>query len=181
MDKQEFSHLRKKLNKTQKQMAQLLGVSIKAVHSYEQGWRMVRRLNARCSFWFPEAAPMVARNATAGKPATVPTKSRRAARHGSSTPETCVGSSTARFVMDRRTKTGKIKWRCAANATFLKRQSKSNPGFRSVAAGANVPAVPHNTLHAFLRCPQETPSTLTLPPQAASAVIAARRSFICYE
>lgn len=41
MDKQEFSYLRKKLNKTQKQMAQLLGVSIKAVHSYEQGWRTV--------------------------------------------------------------------------------------------------------------------------------------------
>ena len=41
MDKQEFSRFRKKLNKTQKQMAQLLGVSIKAVHSYEQGWRNV--------------------------------------------------------------------------------------------------------------------------------------------
>ena len=41
MDKQEFSRFRKKLNKTQKQMAQLLGVSIKAVHSYEQGWRTV--------------------------------------------------------------------------------------------------------------------------------------------
>jgi len=41
MDKKEFSHFRKKLNKTQKQMAQLLGTSIKAVHSYEQGWRSV--------------------------------------------------------------------------------------------------------------------------------------------
>jgi hypothetical protein len=41
MDKHEFSRFRKKLNKTQKQMAQLLGVSIKAVHSYEQGWRTV--------------------------------------------------------------------------------------------------------------------------------------------
>lgn len=41
MDKQEFSRFRKKLNKTQKQMAQLLGVSIKAIHSYEQGWRTV--------------------------------------------------------------------------------------------------------------------------------------------
>jgi hypothetical protein len=29
------------LEKTQRQMAQLLGVSIKAVHSYEQGWRSV--------------------------------------------------------------------------------------------------------------------------------------------
>jgi hypothetical protein len=41
MDRSEFKHLRKKLNKTQKQMAQLLGVSLKAVHSYEQGWRVV--------------------------------------------------------------------------------------------------------------------------------------------
>ena len=41
MDKTEFRVLRKKLRKTQKQMAQLLGVSLKAVHSYEQGWRAV--------------------------------------------------------------------------------------------------------------------------------------------
>jgi DNA-binding XRE family transcriptional regulator len=36
-----FVSLRKKLGKTQAQMAQLLGVSIKAVHSYEQGWRTI--------------------------------------------------------------------------------------------------------------------------------------------
>ena len=41
MDSDEFSALRKKLAKTQKQMAQLLGVSIKAIHSYEQGWRSI--------------------------------------------------------------------------------------------------------------------------------------------
>jgi hypothetical protein len=41
MDNKEFSYFRKKLNKTQKQMAQLLGVSLKAVHSYEQGWRSI--------------------------------------------------------------------------------------------------------------------------------------------
>jgi hypothetical protein len=29
------------MNKTQKQMAQLLGTSIKAIHSYEQGWRLI--------------------------------------------------------------------------------------------------------------------------------------------
>ena len=29
------------MNKTQHQMAQLLGLSVKAVHSYEQGWRTV--------------------------------------------------------------------------------------------------------------------------------------------
>ena len=41
MNKKEFLNFRKKLNKTQKQMAQLLGTSIKAVHSYEQGWRKI--------------------------------------------------------------------------------------------------------------------------------------------
>jgi hypothetical protein len=41
MDAKEFSNYRKELNKTQQQMAQLLGTSIKAIHSYEQGWRNV--------------------------------------------------------------------------------------------------------------------------------------------
>ena len=41
MDEKQFSAYRKKLSKTQKQMAQLLGVSIKAIHSYEQGWRSI--------------------------------------------------------------------------------------------------------------------------------------------
>jgi hypothetical protein len=41
MDSKELLYLRKKLNKTQRQMAQLLGTSLKAIHSYEQGWRPV--------------------------------------------------------------------------------------------------------------------------------------------
>jgi DNA-binding transcriptional regulator YiaG len=41
MNSNEFKKFRKRLNKTQKQLAQLLGVSIKAVHSYEQGWRSI--------------------------------------------------------------------------------------------------------------------------------------------
>ncbi len=42
MKKTEFSYLRKqKLKETQKQTAQLLGISIKAIHSYEQGWRSI--------------------------------------------------------------------------------------------------------------------------------------------
>ncbi|MDP3030112.1 MAG: helix-turn-helix transcriptional regulator [Deltaproteobacteria bacterium] len=41
MNKKEFTYVRKKLNKTQKEIAELLGTSIKAVHSYEQGWRKV--------------------------------------------------------------------------------------------------------------------------------------------
>jgi DNA-binding XRE family transcriptional regulator len=41
MEAATFSKFRKKLDKTQKQMAQLLGTSIKAIHSYEQGWRTI--------------------------------------------------------------------------------------------------------------------------------------------
>ena len=41
MEREEFKRLRTGLKKTQAQMAQLLGVSLKAVHSYEQGWRKV--------------------------------------------------------------------------------------------------------------------------------------------
>ena len=41
MDSKEFFRARKILNKTQKQLAELLGASIKAIHSYEQGWRSV--------------------------------------------------------------------------------------------------------------------------------------------
>ena len=41
MTSREFVLLRKRLDKTQKQLALLLGVSLKAVHSYEQGWRNV--------------------------------------------------------------------------------------------------------------------------------------------
>ena len=41
MDSKEFKQFRNKLEKTQKQIAILLGVSLKAVHSYEQGWRQI--------------------------------------------------------------------------------------------------------------------------------------------
>lgn len=41
MDSEEFKYFRKRLNRTQKQIAELLGVSLKAIHSYEQGWRSV--------------------------------------------------------------------------------------------------------------------------------------------
>ena len=41
MDAREFSSLRLKLQKTQKQMSQLLGTSLRAVQSFEQGWRKV--------------------------------------------------------------------------------------------------------------------------------------------
>ena len=41
MDSKEFIFFRNKMKKTQKEMARLLGISIKAIHSYEQGWRNV--------------------------------------------------------------------------------------------------------------------------------------------
>ena len=41
LDKIEFAVSRKKLGKTQKQLAELLGMALKTVHSYEQGWRKI--------------------------------------------------------------------------------------------------------------------------------------------
>ncbi len=41
MKKEEFSSIRRRLGKTQRELAEFLGVSIKAVHSYEQGWRKI--------------------------------------------------------------------------------------------------------------------------------------------
>jgi hypothetical protein len=41
LTKEEFSLSRKKLGKTQKKLAELLGMSLKTIHSYEQGWRTI--------------------------------------------------------------------------------------------------------------------------------------------
>jgi DNA-binding XRE family transcriptional regulator len=41
MKKTEFVNIRKYLERTQKEMAQLLGASMKAVQSFEQGWRNI--------------------------------------------------------------------------------------------------------------------------------------------
>jgi len=41
VDKTNFIGYRKRLGKTQKEIAELLGNSIKAVHSYEQDWRSI--------------------------------------------------------------------------------------------------------------------------------------------
>lgn len=41
MDKEEFTKIRRQLGKTQKQMAQLLATSQKAIESFEQGWRNI--------------------------------------------------------------------------------------------------------------------------------------------
>ena len=41
MGKKEFSKIRRHLRKTQSQLAQLLGTSLKAIQSFEQGWRNI--------------------------------------------------------------------------------------------------------------------------------------------
>ncbi|WP_028585717.1 helix-turn-helix domain-containing protein [Desulfogranum mediterraneum] len=41
MDREKFAEARTRLGKTQKALAELLGVSLKAVQSYEQGWRSI--------------------------------------------------------------------------------------------------------------------------------------------
>jgi hypothetical protein len=41
MDYQEFQAYRQRLQKTQKQLSELLGTSLKAIQSFEQGWRKV--------------------------------------------------------------------------------------------------------------------------------------------
>jgi DNA-binding XRE family transcriptional regulator len=41
MKKKQFAQIRRHLEKTQKQMAQVLGVSPKAIQSFEQGWRNI--------------------------------------------------------------------------------------------------------------------------------------------
>jgi DNA-binding XRE family transcriptional regulator len=41
MKKKEFAEIRRHLGKTQSQMAQVLGVSAKAIQSFEQGWRNI--------------------------------------------------------------------------------------------------------------------------------------------
>lgn len=41
MESHEFKSFRKKLDKTQQEMARLLGISVKAIRSYEQGWRSI--------------------------------------------------------------------------------------------------------------------------------------------
>ncbi len=41
METADFYNARKKLGKTQKEMAELLGIALKTVNSYEQGWRNI--------------------------------------------------------------------------------------------------------------------------------------------
>ncbi|MDR3090175.1 MAG: helix-turn-helix domain-containing protein [Desulfobulbaceae bacterium] len=47
MTKDEFRFYRKKLGKTQQELATILGMSLKTIHSYEQGWRAIPQHVAR--------------------------------------------------------------------------------------------------------------------------------------
>jgi DNA-binding XRE family transcriptional regulator len=41
MKGKDFSSIREKMKRTQKEMSEILGVSLKAIQSYEQGWRRI--------------------------------------------------------------------------------------------------------------------------------------------
>lgn len=41
MNNKQFVSIRHYLGKTQKQIAELLGISLRAIHGYEQGWRKI--------------------------------------------------------------------------------------------------------------------------------------------
>ena len=51
MTKKEFQFIRQKLQKTQKGMGQLLGISPRAVQSFEQGWRRIPAAVERQAFF----------------------------------------------------------------------------------------------------------------------------------
>jgi DNA-binding XRE family transcriptional regulator len=62
LDHNEFGSLRQKLGKTQKQMAELLGISLKTVQSFEQGWRKVPVHTERQVFFLMAAKVQSSRN-----------------------------------------------------------------------------------------------------------------------
>ena len=62
LDHNEFGFLRQKLGKTQKQMAELLGTSLKAIQSFEQGWRKVPVHIERQVFFLMAAKAQTSRN-----------------------------------------------------------------------------------------------------------------------
>ncbi len=62
MEKQELAEIRKHLGKTQKQLAQLLGVSLKAIKSFEQGWRNIPAYIERQVLFFLAAKEALNKN-----------------------------------------------------------------------------------------------------------------------
>jgi len=68
MEKKEVSEIRHHLGKTQLQMAQLLGVSLKAIQSFEQGWRNIPvHIERQVLFlWASKKSPLRKRKALLG-------------------------------------------------------------------------------------------------------------------
>jgi len=64
MNPTEFQLIRKSLLKTQKQMSELLGISLKAVQSFEQGWRSIPPYVERQAFFL-----LALKMETQGRPA----------------------------------------------------------------------------------------------------------------
>ena len=108
MDSKEFVVFRKKLNKTQKQMANLLGVSIKAIHSYEQGWRSVPpHVERQMFFLLARKRGVIKTQKPCWTVKKCPAKQKKNVLHGSFKPESFAGSLTAPFVAAKRMKNGK--------------------------------------------------------------------------
>ncbi len=61
MDRTEFQKIRRVFNKSQREMAQLLGVSVKAVNSYEQGWRNIPHHVERQSLFLLSLRPEISK------------------------------------------------------------------------------------------------------------------------
>lgn len=108
MDAKEFAYFREKLNKTQKQLAQLLGTSLKAVHSYEQSWRPIPAHVERQIFFLFHALPeLTKRRNHAGLSRNVLLKERENVQPGSLKSDISAGLLTEQYVTLRPKKTGK--------------------------------------------------------------------------
>ena len=99
MDSEEFKYFRKRLNRTQKQIAELLGTSLKAIHSYEQGWRTVPPAVERQMFFL---ISRLEENRKGRKPCWLikkcPLSIRKNVRPGNLRPENCAGLLMGRYV-----------------------------------------------------------------------------------
>jgi DNA-binding XRE family transcriptional regulator len=91
MNKKELSKIRQRLGKSQKEMAQLLAISLKAVQSFEQGWRNMMEAN------------------TVGTFKTAPWRQRRSVRHGSSRAGMYAGSLAGQYAMERFKEIGTVR------------------------------------------------------------------------
>ena len=121
MDSVEFSLFRKKLQKTQKELAQLLGTSLKAIHSYEQAWRTIPPHVERQLFYLVlKKRGLWTIKKTAGPSKNAPGKHAKPALPGNFNQETCVGLPVVPSAPMRFKKSGPKKCAFAAPAKFLR-------------------------------------------------------------